>query len=248
MEKSEGIFIINLVFLAECSIIFLGDIMYKYETHLHTSPVSRCASASVEETVRFYKELGYDGIFITNHFPNINNEEEYQENIKFYFSDYEKALELSKDLGIKVFCGVEISYGGTDFLVYGLDKQWFLAHPEIINMKHSDKLTFLKENGALIIQAHPFREAGYIDHIRLFPRHIDGVEIINACRTDEENKMAKAFCEHYGLIKFAGSDNHDASEQKKLAGICCETPICNVADFISKVKGNETKIFTFTNE
>ena len=33
---------------------------------------SRCAKASVEETVAFYKAEGYDGIFITNHFIDGN--------------------------------------------------------------------------------------------------------------------------------------------------------------------------------
>ena len=42
--------------------------MYKYETHLHTSPVSVCARVEVRETLEFYKSLGYDGVFITNHF------------------------------------------------------------------------------------------------------------------------------------------------------------------------------------
>ncbi len=32
----------------------LGENMYRYETHLHTAPVSRCGKATVEETVRFY--------------------------------------------------------------------------------------------------------------------------------------------------------------------------------------------------
>ena len=41
----------------------------------------------------------------------------YEERINFYYSDYEKALNLSAEIGIKVFCGLEISYGGTDFLV-----------------------------------------------------------------------------------------------------------------------------------
>ena len=45
-----------------------------------------------------------------------------------------------------------------------------------------EKLIFLKENGALIIQAHPFREANYIDHIRLFPRQVDGVEVMEVTR------------------------------------------------------------------
>ena len=44
--------------------------MYKYETHLHTFPVSGCAIATVEETLKYYKELEYDGVFITNHFPD----------------------------------------------------------------------------------------------------------------------------------------------------------------------------------
>ena len=42
--------------------------MYKYETHLHTYPVSKCASAGVRESLEYYKKLGYDGVFITNHF------------------------------------------------------------------------------------------------------------------------------------------------------------------------------------
>ena len=46
--------------------------MYKYETHLHTAPVSRCARSSVEEQLRLYKALGYDGVFITNHFLDGN--------------------------------------------------------------------------------------------------------------------------------------------------------------------------------
>ena len=226
-----------------------GDNMYKYETHLHTTPVSRCAVATVEETLEFYKKMGYDGVFITNHFIDgnieIDPETPYEEKIEFYFSDYEKGLKIGEQLGIKVFCGVELSCKGTDFLVYGLDKEWFLDHPEIADMKKSEELAFMMEEGALIIQAHPFREASYIDHIRLFPRKIHGVEIVNASRNDEENQMAKLFASHYGLIEFAGSDNHSGSRRKKLAGVCCEEPVCSVQDFIEKVKGNKINIFTW---
>ena len=94
---------------------------YKYETHMHTYPVSGCAHASVRECLEFYKRLDYDGVFITNHFLdgnlNIDRSLPYEQKIDFYFSDYEKGLDLSNELGIKVFCGVELSYGGTDFLV-----------------------------------------------------------------------------------------------------------------------------------
>ena len=224
--------------------------MFKYETHLHTFPVSQCAKYGVRENLEFYKKLGYDGVFITNHFidGNINSSagESYEERINYFFSDVETALEIADEIGIKVFCGAELSYGGTDFLVYGLDKDWYLAHPEIVDMKKSEELPFLIENGALVIQAHPFREAFYIDHIRLFPRCVHGVEIINANRTENENKMAKNYAENYELLEFAGSDNHIANEQKKLAGLQFETPIEDEKDFCARVKNNEHKIFSLT--
>ena len=226
--------------------------MYKYETHLHTAPVSRCAQATVEETLNFYKALGYDGVFITNHFLdgniNVDRSLPLEEQLEFYFTDYEKALELSTEIGIKVFLGVELSYKGTDFLVYGLDKNWFLSHPEIMEMKKSDELRFLMENGALVIQAHPFRNGGHIDHIRLFPHCIHGVEIINANRSDFENNMAKIYCEQYELFPTAGSDNHVAHKSKRLAGITTKEPIESVEDFIAKVKNHEIEVFTLTEE
>ena len=222
--------------------------MYKYETHLHTSPVSACASATVRQSLEFYKSLGYDGVFITNHFIDgnisVDRSKPYSEMIEFYFSDYEEGVRIGKELGIKVFCGVEQSYGGTDFLIYGLDKQWFLSHPEIQQMKKSDELALFMESGALVIQAHPFREAAYIDHIRLFPRRVHGVEIINACRTDFENKMAEMYAESYGLLTFAGSDNHHAEAQKRLAGMESEVPIEDERDFVNSVQNGKVKIFT----
>lgn len=221
--------------------------MYRYETHLHTAPVSRCARASVEESLEFYKNLGYDGVFITNHFLdgnlNYDRQKPYAERIEFYFSDYEKALELGQKIGIKVFLGVELSYKGADFLVFGLDKAWYLNHPEIMEMTKSQELAFMRECGALIIQAHPFRD---IDHIQLYPRYIDGIEVINASRKPEENEMAKIFAEHYELLKIAGSDNHTGSDRNVLAGISTNEPIVSVGDFINKVKNHQTEIFTFT--
>ena len=221
--------------------------MHKYETHMHSFPVSRCAKAGVEESLEFYKELGYDGVFVTNHFldGNINWDKTlpYEDGIYFYFSDYEKALEAGKKIGIKVFLGVEITYKGTDFLIYGLDKQWFLDHPEIMEMKRSDQLQFMMDCGALVIQAHPYREASYIDHIRLFPCHVHGVEACNASRPEEENVMNKAYAEHYDLIPIAGSDNHVGRNCKRLAGISCEEPINSEREFMQRIWDRNFEIF-----
>lgn len=225
--------------------------MYRYETHLHTYPVSKCAKAGVRETVELYQKLGYDGIFVTNHFLdgniNIDKSLPYEEKLRFYFSDYEQAVEVGKELGIKVFLGVELSYGGTDFLVYGLDKDWYFDHSEIMEMPKSEELNYLMEQGALVIQAHPFREASYIDHIRLYPRNVQGVEVLNSSMKDEVNALGEQYREGYGLLEFAGSDNHTGPLRKKLAGMESEAPLESEWEFVQKVKSGEMYMFTLEN-
>ena len=215
---------------------------------MHTLPVSRCARYGVRENLEFYRSLGYDGIFITNHFLdgniNIDRSLPYEEKVEFYFSDYYEALKLSEEIGIKVFLGVEISYRGTDFLIYGLDKEWFLAHPEIMDMKKSEELPFLASHGALVIQAHPYRQDRHIDHIRLIPHCIEGVETVNACRTELENRMADIYADAYGFVKTAGTDNHIGSKITHLAGMESDTPLTDEADFIRRIRNSEMKIFT----
>ena len=225
---------------------------YRYDTHVHTSPVSRCAKATVRQTVEFYKKKGYDGIFITNHFLdgniNIDYSEPYEKKIEFYFSDYEEALKIGEELGLKIFLGVELSYRGTDFLIYGLDKQWYLAHPEIMDMDKTSELRFMMEEGALVIQAHPFREAHYIDHIRLYPHCVHGIETINAERTDQCNDLGNYFADSYGFHKTAGSDNHVAGAAKRLAGMISSEPIKDEADFIRHVLADDMELFLEEND
>ena len=151
--------------------------MYRYETHLHTLPASKCAKASVRENLEAYKALGFAGVFMTNHFIDgnigIDRTHSFEERIEFYYADYEEAKKIGAELGIAVFDGVEMSYGGTDFLIYGLHKDWFLAHPEIDGMKKSEELQLLMDAGALIIQAHPYRGGTTV----LNTDFLDGVEI-----------------------------------------------------------------------
>ena len=231
---------------------------FRYETHCHTSPVSRCAKASSLDTVRFYKSIGYDGIFITNHFldGNINPEARnlsYRDQIDYYFSDYEEAAAEGRKIGLKVFPGVELSYKGTDFLIYGLDKEWYKANPDILQIKKTDELSFMKEQGAFVVQAHPYREEYYIDHIRLFPRSVHAVEITNSNQVSDANVMAAMYAKHYGLMITCGTDNHWAGDvfnhlQEKglapmLAGMCSDEPIQSVQDYIDLVKNGRMMPF-----
>ena len=232
--------------------------MYRYETHCHTFPVSACGKTTVEDTVLFYKELGYDGIFITNHFLDGNichdiRNRPYEEQINFYFSDFEEGLRLGRQVGLKVFPGVELSYKGTDFLIYGPDKEWYLAHPEIMNMEKSEELPFLMQEGALVIQAHPYREEFYIDHIRLFPRCVHGAEVINSSQAEYMNEMAAVYAKRYGLFETCGSDNHWGSKvfenlQRKglkpeIAGMSSDIPLEKTSDYRKQLLSGNMKHF-----
>ena len=223
---------------------------YLYETHLHTAGVSKCASATVREQLEHYKSLGYAGVFITNHFIDGNIRcgwsLPYEEAIEFYFSDYEQAVCLGREIGISVFSGMEIASNGTEFLVYGLDKKWFLEHPEYAEMGTAEKLTLLAEAGALIVHAHPFYENPRTRQIRLFPHLVHGAEIYNSHRTEFDNDMARHYAENYGLIKLAGTDNHGAARESLLGGVMSDTLIEDERDFIEKAKAGELEMYIGT--
>ena len=220
--------------------------MYRYETHVHTCEGSACASASGAAQAMFYKSRGFTGIIVTDHFFNDNtaipHELSWEEKVNRFCLGYENAKEQGAKIGLDVFFGWEYSYHGTDLLTYGLDKQWLLKHPMVMDMDVNSYCDFVREQGGIIVHAHPFREADYIAMIRLLPRKCDACEIINSCRTDFENNMARLYAENYGLMPFAGSDNHSAA-QEKLNGVEVDELVTSEQHFAQLVKEQKYRIF-----
>lgn len=186
---------------------------YRYETHMHTSEASACASNTAIEMVEKFHQLGYSGIMVTNHFFNGNSsiprELSWEEKINLFCKPYELALEHGIKIGIDVFFGLEYGYNGADFLTYGLDKSFLLAHPDLCNISIYDYFKLVHENGGFIIHAHPFRQAVYIGSIQLFPDLVDGIEVINTSHFNENyNIRATYYADSYELPKTSGSDAH----------------------------------------
>ena len=220
---------------------------YLYETHLHTKEASACGNSTAEKMVYAYKEAGYTGIMVTDHFFRGNcaipRELPWEDWVEQYCSGYENAKAAGDKVGLQVFFGWEESHMGADFLIYGLDKAWLLQHPEIRDMKKSEQLKFFMDQGALVIQAHPFYEASYIDHIRLFPRQVHGVEVYNARRTEFQNNLARQYAEAYDLIPFAGTDNHHGGQKPLLGGMQTAEPIESEAQFVQLVLAGRASPF-----
>ena len=139
------------------------------------------------------------------------------------------------------------TYLGTDFLIYGLSKEWYLSHPEIMTMTRKEMLTLMADDGALVVQAHPYREAGYIECIRLFPRHVHAVEVFNCGNPGLPNELAEIYANAYCLHKSAGSDNHNSRYAKMLAGLEFDTPLESIDDFINRMKHCDGKCFVIEN-
>ena len=220
---------------------------FKYETHAHTSQVSKCSKVSGQDLVKYYKSLGYAGLFITDHFLNGNTtvpqELSWQERIDLFCHGYEDAYTEGKKIGMDVFFGWEYSCrSGMDFLTYGLGKEWLAAHDRLTELSPRAYCELVHREGGFIVHAHPFREASYIEMIRLMPRNVDAVEVINAGRTDFENRMADEYADNYSLMKFAGSDIHSIP-QNKLYGLKFKKRLTCAGDMAEAVKNDKAEIF-----
>ncbi len=220
---------------------------HKYETHSHTSEVSKCSRISAVKLVRFYKEIGYSGVCITDHFLNGNttvpSDLSWSERVELFCKGYQYAYQEGRRIGIDVFFGWEYSYLGTDLLTYGLDKEWLLNHPEVLSIDINQYCDLVHKYGGFIVHAHPFREDYYIDMIRLLPRKVDAVEIDNACRPDFENKLANQYADNYNLLKTAGSDNH-SGRLNRFSGLQLSRPLDNVNDMVSSIRKTEAVLFS----
>lgn len=223
--------------------------MYKYETHCHTSEASGCGMSTGYEMAQKYKDEGYNGIFITDHFFNGNSAVPkalpWKERIKLYCKGYEHAKELGDKIGLDVFFGVEYTFCGADFLLYGPDKQWLIENGNILDVDHeiTKVLEYVRSCGFFVVQAHPFRDVDYIKRFTLCPHYVDAVEVINASHYNKEfDKRAQMYAEWYDLPVTAGSDSHSTTERYFGGGILTETPIKSFEDYRDAVLGGKIRL------
>ncbi len=213
---------------------------YKYETHLHTKEASACAGSTGAEMVRAHYRAGYSGMIVTDHFFNGNSSIPshlpWAERVELFCRGYENALEEAKKLDFQVFFGWEYADCGAEFLTYGLDKDFLLAYPDMLSWPIEKYLRAVREHGGFVSQAHPYRKAWYIKSIRIFPEHIDAVEVRNASHMDPLfDELALEMANKYSLFQTGGSDTHFA-EILQGGGMEFDHELSSIGDFIRSVK------------
>ena len=220
---------------------------YKYETHAHTSGLSRCGKISPRELVRLYAGMGYAGLCVTNHFGGSrkqpwNEKPPWNERVELLHGAYMEALDEGKKLGLDVFFGWEFScVVAHDYLTYGLDERWLYDHPELQDMTTCEYLELARDSGGFLVHAHPFRE-DKTGAVVLRPHQVDAVEVINTGRSDEVNRLAAQYAENYALPGFAGSDTHSENKDD-FAGISFSHRIADIHELIARFRNGEGELF-----
>ena len=222
---------------------------YLYETHLHTCEASACGKVSGADYIDFMKQRGFTGMIVTDHFFTGNScvpaYLPWPERIKLYASGFRKALESARGKDFDVLFGVEFWFEADEYLIYGVDETWLLENEDIVTCSRDEVYRRVHLAGGIMIQAHPYRERGYIPDIHLMPRISDGIEIYNAANRDNENALAYRYAKQLRVPVTAGSDIHFFHDGA-MGGMLFPQRIKTIEEFVRAVlrcEGTPVRVF-----
>jgi len=226
------------------------DYKYLYETHLHTNSGSACGKNSGREMAKAAKDYGYAGIIVTEHNwggnTAVSRELDWEDWVRTFAKGYEEALAYGKENDLDVFWGYEAGYNGTEFLIYGIDPEWMIRHPQLKSASIEEQFEMVSEAGGMVVHAHPYREEPYIPEIRLYPEYVHAVEGINATHSNSKSKshnnpdFDKYALEYASLHKLpltAGSDIH--STDFFGGGVLTKSRLSSIHDYIEMIKSGD---------
>ena len=193
---------------------------YKYQLHIHTAACSLCGKLTPADLCQALLENGYQGTVITNHFLHGNTALDrtlpWEDFVRAYEEDYLACKEEGDKHDLDILFGIEeVVFPGLELLCYGLKPEVLYAHPELRDAPIQEWTDIMRANGVVLIQAHPYRKAGYIPSPGPLPiKYYDGVEIYNSGNSEpEQNLRAIAYAkENPHLITTSSADAHWAGK------------------------------------
>ena len=175
-----------------------------------------CSEMMPRLMVDAYKSAGYDGIVITNHYfgmlyewyPELAGASKDVFLDKYLFG-FREAREQGRKVGLEVLPGAEVRFDGhaSDYLLYGIDESFFYNAP-LLNTLSLEELEKILPKGAIIIQAHPFRDGMEVTP----PQKLFGVEVYNGRTPQDRNVMAEFWAKNENLKMTSGSDCHSRQD------------------------------------
>jgi predicted metal-dependent phosphoesterase TrpH len=172
--------------------------------------------------IRRARELGLDGIVITEHYS---------------YEASEPVEAIARDEGMLLLRGVEISTDKGHLLAYGIeDDSWniwgrdnWLSLPAVIER--------ILELGGICVPAHPFREMGACSLLEdlLDVVGIVAVETHNGNNQETDNDLAIKAAGHMALPGLGGSDCHKVAAVGRCATEFLQ-PVTDMASFMAAIR------------
>ena len=193
----------------------------RFDLHMHTTRHSPDSQMDPFVLVRRARELGLDGVVITEH-DWLWTEEELRE------------LRAAAP-GLVVLAGVEVTAYEGHMLVYGVHNPFAL--PRGIGV--ADLCREVHSQGGAVVAAHPFRWGQPFDEIIRRERpELDGLEVMsNNMDADCRRRAAEMLRRH----PWAGLGCSDAHHEDVL-GVCFTqftVPIRNAHDLVAAIRGRK---------
>ena len=160
--------------------------MKKYDLHVH-SYYSKCSNLKPLTILKTAKELGLDGIAITDHDT---------------FKGAQLISKLNKDKDFEVIKGIELSTDKSHLLAIYMEE-------EIKTDNFFEALDKIKEQDGIAVIAHPFsclRGCLRADITKI--KNKANLETYNGRAFGFENKKAELLAKKYSIPQTAGSDAH----------------------------------------
>ena len=189
------------------------------DLHVHTRYGSSCSRLDPQRLVVVARELGLNGICITEH---------------DYLWDTDRVRDLADNSGIVIFRGVELSTDQGHLLVFGLKD-----YPE--DLYCAEKLRDAADKmGAVVVVAHPYRHTpGRVSWKKVARRPAfrlaHEVEIYNGISSEADNELAFQLGTRLGFCGVGGSDAHTAS-QVGLGVTIFDNPIGGDGELVEALK------------
>ena len=222
---------------------------FLWETHMHTEESSLCGQMPAADIVRAYKNAGYHGVIITDHFVNGNSPGNmtapWQRRMDILLRGYKAALEAGTALGIHVLLGWEYLHHGAEFLTYGLNESFLRDNPDLDRIGVDAYVLRVRAAGGFVSQAHPFRTATYLPPV-VEKRWdlVDAFEVCNGSHLRAErawDARALAMAKRRRLLMTAGSDAHTAV-QVATAALSFAEPFATARDFLTVLRAGAGEV------
>jgi predicted metal-dependent phosphoesterase TrpH len=196
----------------------------KFDMHMHTNRYSHDSQMDVYALLKRAKEIGLDGIVITEH------------DVLWPEHEIEELRQRQPDLII--MAGVEISARDGDVLCYGVREMGSLRR----GMGWVDLCTEVHRQGGVAVAAHPYRWGQHFDRILEYQKPpIDGVEMMSNNMDSTLREQASEFIsKNPDYATLGNSDAHEVG----VVGCCYSefsVPVRNLEELVAAIRARQVR-------